>query len=66
MGLLQALNLPARPPTPGQPQASASPVTLAIAKPGDPFEPNSQHKLGVVAFLSDGKPQNYTGKAVWS
>ena len=37
MSLLQALHLPARAPTPGQPLASATPVTLAIAKPGDPF-----------------------------
>ena len=66
MSLLQALHLPARPPAPGQPQTSATPVTLAIAKPDDPFEPNSQHKLGVVAFMADGKPQNYTSKAVWS
>ena len=66
MSLLQALKLPSRPPAPGQPQAAANPVTLAIAPPKGPFEPNSEHKLGVVAFMADGKPQNYTSKAKWT
>jgi hypothetical protein len=66
MGLLKALNLPPRPPRPGQPQAAATPVTLAIHKPDAPFETGTQQRLTVLAMMSDGKPQNYTTKATWS
>lgn len=66
MNILKALNLPPRPPTPGQPQAAVTPVTLAIHKPDAPFETGTQQSLTVLAMMSDGKTQNYTTKATWS
>ena len=66
MGLLQALNLPARPAAAGQPQVPATPTSLAIAKTDSPFEPGSRHGFTVLAILSDGKAQDYTRKATWS
>src|SRR6188474_3352828 len=66
MGLLQALNLPARLPTPGQPQVAATPTSLAIAKTDSPFEPGSRHGFTVLAILSNGKAEDYTRKATWS
>ncbi len=66
MGLLKALNLPPRPPAPGQAPAAATPVTLAIRKPDDPFETGTQQGLTVLAMMSDGKPRNYTTQATWS
>ena len=62
MGLLQALNLP----TPGKPQAAATPVTLAIGPHAERFEPGTQQNLSVMAFMSDGKTQDYTRQAKWS
>lgn len=66
MGILKALNLPPRPPTPGQPPAVVTPVTLAIGKPDAPFETGTQRSLTVLAMMSDGKPRNYTSQATWS
>jgi nucleoid DNA-binding protein len=67
MSLLRALHLPTRAAQPpGQPQAPATPVTLAIQKPEARFEPGTQHSLAVMAFMSDGKTQNYTKQAKWS
>jgi hypothetical protein len=66
MGLLQALNLPPRPPAPGQPQAAATPVTLAIAKPASPFEPGKPQGFTVLAMMSDGKTRDYTRQATWT
>jgi len=61
MSLLQALKLvPAGPPGP-----PATPVSLAIHKPG-PFEPGTEQRLAVTAMLSDGSAPNYTAKAKWS
>ena len=66
MGLLQALNLPARPAAAGQPQVPATPTSLAIAKTDSPFEPGSRHGFTVLAILSNGKAEDYTRKATWS
>jgi hypothetical protein len=47
------------------PSPGATPVTLAIHKPG-PFEPGSQQQLKVTAMLSDGSTASFTAKVKWS
>jgi uncharacterized protein YjdB len=70
MGLLQALNLPAKGSSKGGPAGlgQAPPVTMvsiAILPPG-PFEPGMTKQLAAVALMSNGVTPDVTAMLAWS